>query len=332
MSILDSELKFYKSTTVDDTTSNGGIMSSDLITSGVLQNVFPHALAAERVAGSTKYRKVFAKVVNDDDYTLLSPQLWIDIVTAADDWVTMFSGTQTDIQDDIGTPRLYGCASLKTDVSIGGGTLVVTVEDDTISGIFVDGDTVRITDMEDPDSGTGNEEFHVISGTPSVSGDEVTITLTDTLENAYLVSSTTRVMSVYAPSDVECTVDNWVETGGFTYDETTYPVTCDNIGTIEQTWTLTFSDDTNFTVSGNTVGSLASGVIGSDYEEDNPDFTKPYFTLLAAGWGGTAVNGNTLVFQTHPASVPIWEKRVIPAGALALSTNKTVLVIAGESV
>ncbi len=332
MSIVDSELKFYKSATVDDTTSNGGVMTSTLITSGVLQNVFPHALAAERVAGSTKYRKIFGKVANDDDLTLLSPQVWIDVVTAADDWVTMFAGTQTDTQNDIGTPRLYGCASLKTDVSIGGGTLVVTVEDASITGIFVDGDTIRVTDMEDPDSGTGNEEFHVISGTPSVSDDEVTITLTDTLSNAFLTADDTRVMSVYEPSDILCSVDNWVETGAFTYDEVSYEVVCDNIGTIEQTWTLTFSDDTNFTVSGNTVGALASGVIGTDYDEDNPDFTKPYFTLLSAGWGGTAVNGNTLVFQTHPASVPIWEERVIPAGATALSTNKTVLVLAGESV
>ncbi len=258
--------------------------------------------------------------------------MWIDIITAADDWVTMFAGTQTDTQADISSPRIYGCASLKTDVSIGGGTLVVTVEDNSVSDMFVDGDTIRITDMVDPDSGTGNEEFHVINGTPSVADDEVTITLTGTLAEAFTTSSNSRVMSVYEPSDVECSVDNWVETGGFTYDEATYSVICDNIGTIEQTWTLTFSDDTNFTVSGNTVGSLASGVVGSDYSEDNTEFTKPYFTLLAAGWGGTPVNGNTLVFQTHPAAIPIWEERVIPPGATALSTNKTVLVVAGESV
>ncbi len=332
MSILNSELTFYKSSVVNDTTANGGVMSINSILSGVLQNVFPHALSAERTNGSVKYRKLFCKVANDDDLALIDPQVWLDIVTDADDWVTFFAGTPTDTQNDIGTPRIYGCSSLKTNVSIGGSTLVVTVEDSSITSIFSSGDKIRITDKVDPDSGTGNEQIMTVSGSPSVSGDEVTITTTEVLENDYTVASNTRVMSIYEPSDVECSVDNWVETGGFTYDEVSYPVICDNIGTIEQTWTITFSDDTNFTVSGNTVGTLASGVIGSNYSEDNPDFTKPYFTLESGGWGGSPVNGNTLVFQTHGAELPLWEKREIPALATSLSTNKTVLAVAGESI
>ena len=73
MTILDSELDFYKAETNDDTTSNGGRMSAIEIISGVLQNVWPHAFKAERDAGSTKFRKLFCKVSNDDDDTLYNP-------------------------------------------------------------------------------------------------------------------------------------------------------------------------------------------------------------------------------------------------------------------
>ena len=333
MTILNAELQFFAPATVDDTSSNGGRMSSTQLTSGGIENTFEHVQKAERDTGSIKYRKVFCKVSNDDNSTLLAPQIWIDSPTPADDWVTLFEGTQIDTQGGIGTPRLYGCGSLNANVSAAGTSIVADVEDATLTGVFVDGDTIRITDKVNPGDVAGNEEFHVINGTPSVSGTEVTITLTSELANDFTTASNTRIMSVYEPSDVECTTDNWVETsaGTGTFDETTYPVENDNIGTIEQEWTLTFTGATIFTVEGDSVGFIDSGDTGTDYAYDNPDFTgKPYFTLESGGWLGTWASGDTLVFQTHPASAPIWEKRVVPAGAVS-SGNKAVLVIAGES-
>ena len=334
--MLDSEINFYKALTVDDTSSNGGLMSAVEYTSGALADVFPHVLKAERDAGSEKHRKVIIKIDNDNDESFLAPQLWFDKPTPADDYAMFFAASETDTEGDIGgSERKYGCADLSSDATLGGTTLVVTVEHADQTGMFVAGDVIRVTDMTDPlDGGTGNEEFHVISGTPSVSTLEITITTTDVLAYGYLVSGSTRVMSVYKPTDVACSVDNWddSDTSAGTYDESTYAVVTDNIGTISQTWTLTFTDATNFTVEGNTVGFLASGVIGSDYSEDNTDFTKPYFTLLTAGWGGTWAQDDTLVFQTHPAAIEIWERRNVPAGSSSLSGNSLILVVAGESV
>ncbi len=333
MTILNSELKFYKSATVDDTAANGGRMSANEIISGVVQNVFPHVLKAERDAGSTKYRKLFCKVQNDNDETLLGAQFWFDKPTAADDWCVMWPGTQRDAQGDItGSERIYGCAALSADAAAGGSTLVVEVEDASLVGIFQDGDTIRVTDKDTPDSTTGNEEFHTISGAPVVSGTEVTITIAGTLASDYTVASSSRAMSVYEPGDVLCSVDNWVETSvGGTYDEGAYPVITDNIGTVEQTWTLTFTDANSYTVSGDTVGDVGSGNISADFAPQNPDWSKPYFTLESAGFGGTWAAGDTIVFQTHPAAVPIWEKRVVPAGAASFANNAIIIVMAGES-
>lgn len=334
MSIISTELIFYKSAVVADTTLNGGVMSNNSITSGGSQNVFPNVLSAERTAGSTKYRKVFLKVANDDDLPLLSPKLWLDDITAADDYVCMFAATQTDTQADItGSERKYGVGTLKTTVVAAGTVVTVTVENSSLTGVFVNGDTLRITDKLTPSSVTGNEEFVTISGVPSVSGSDVTITLAAPgLVNGYTAGTGTRIMSVLEPSDIECSVSNWVETStSGTYDESTYPVVCDSIGTVEQTWTITFLDATNFTCVGNTVGTLAAGVRSSDYAPNNTNFTKPYFTLETDGWGGTWAIGETIVFKTHPAAYAIWEKRVVPALANSLSNNKVTLAVSGES-
>ena len=333
MTILDSELQCYKSTTVNDTAANGGRMSNTQVISGVVQNVWPHVLKAERDAGSTKYRKLFYKIANDADETLLSSQLWLDAPTAAGDHVVMFAGTQRNTQADItGSERKYGAANLQANAVLGSNTLVVVVEDATLTGMFVNGDTIRVTDKLTPSSLTGNEEIHTINGVPVVSGTQVTITTTAVLANNYTTVAGGRVMALYNFGDVKCVVDNWVETSAAgTYDETTYPVRCDNIGTIEQTLTLTFSDASNFTVSGDTVGSLGAGTILADFAPQNPAFSKPYFTLDFEGFGGTWAAGNTIVFQTHPAAVPIWEKRVVPAASASLANNKVTSCVSGES-
>ena len=89
MSIVDSELKMFKSAVVTDDTTNGGILDNNAqCVSGVLNNVWPSVFKAERTAGSTKYRKTFLKIDNDDDETLYNPQIWMDMVTQGDDWLT----------------------------------------------------------------------------------------------------------------------------------------------------------------------------------------------------------------------------------------------------
>jgi len=332
MTILDSELKLYKSLVVNDTTANGGRISANVVTSGVVNNVWPNVLKAERDAGSIKYRKLFAKVANDADETLLAAELWLDAPTAASDYQVIFAGTQRDTQVNItGAERKFGCASLQTNATATQSTLVVEVEDPALTGMFAAGDKIRVTDKPTI-TGAGNEETLTISGAPVVVGSQVTITTSTSLANSYTVAAGGRVMSIYAYGTVVCTTTNWVETSvAGTYDESAYPIVNDNIGTIEQTWTMTFSDAANFTVAGDTVGAVGSGSTAANFIPTNADFSKPYFTMAALGFGGTWAAGNTIVFQTHPAAIPFWEKRVVPAGAASLSGNKVTAVFSGES-
>ena len=328
MPIVVGELLRYLSDVKSDAGTNGGRMSSVQIVSGVKNNLFPQIPQDELTAGvAARYRKHFIKVANDDDLPLNTTRIWMSEFTAGDDRVFIFPGTQRDVQSNLtGSERVYGAGNLNANVSAGGTTLDVALE--TGAGAdepFKDGDTVYISD------GTNSEFITLESpGGVSYSVDLVTLTLDSptTLQNGYLAATPTRVSAVIEAGTVETILDNVVETTtSGTFDENS--VTLDNIGTVEQTWTLTFSDSLNFSVVGDVLGSVGSGDISTQFAPNNPDFTKPYFTIPTAVWGGTWANGETVVWQTHPAAYPLWAIQIIPAGSGSLSGNNPVYTLDG---
>jgi hypothetical protein len=192
------------------------------------------------------------------------------------------------------------------------------------------GDLIRISDKTSVNDVVGNEEYVTVNSVPSYAGDVATFNITPAIVHSY-TAILTRVASVYAAANVIGSVSNIVKTLGGTFDAVTYPILVDSIGGIYDTWTLTFSNATTFSCVGSFIGAVGSGNVGSDFSPVNADYTKPYFVLPAAAWGGTQVGGNILVFTTSPASIPYWEKRVIPSGASSLSGNKVIIAVDGES-
>lgn len=335
MPILDSEILFYRSTGVTDVAAtNGGRMSANRVISGVKNNLLPDIGRAERTSGGRTLRKEFCKFANDDDLDALSVRLWQDRPTAGDDYVCWYPGTQRNFQADLtGSERKYGCANLSANASAGSSTIVVTVEHADLTSIFQAGDVIWISDKASATAVSGNEEFRTISGAPVVVGLQVTITTSTPLGRDYTTAASARAATVYEAGTVAASVDNWVETSTLgTYDESASPVAVDSIGTVEQTWTLTFTDATHFTLTGDTLGAVGTGSTAADFAPSNPDFTKPYFTLAASGWGGTWAALDTVVFQTHPAAVPYWVDRTTPAGAAVIASSTQTMVCDCESV
>lgn len=342
MTILQAELEFYKSKVISSDNVNGGRMSAVEAISGVVNNVWPHMLKAERDAGSAAYytagalfRKLFAKVSNDADETFLAADLWNDIETLGGDWIAMFPGTQRDTQATFGSysGKIYGCCNLNADITAGGSTFDLLLPHADAAGFFSASDNIRLTDMVDPESVTGNEELLTVSGAPTLVGLVLTVVVAETIANSYTVAGGGRAMSLYSPGDVKTSFDNWVETsaGTGTYDEGSFPPVLDNIGTVDETWTLTFTDATNFTVVGDSLGTIGSGTTGVDFAPSNGDFSKPYCTLESGGWANTWAAGDTIVFQTHPAAAPFILKRVHAAGIGSQAGNKNTTVYSGES-
>lgn len=346
--MLSSDLKVYKAK------ANGRMDGASLVTSGVLQNVFSHVTSAQRAAGHFNYVKTFWKVADDADGTLLDPEIYLDAPTGSlTDYVLMFEMGQRDRVEDItgydtgaDTERKYGSAYLAENITAGASTFDVIVKNTAMAtgeddSIFEDGDKIKLTDKITADALTGNEELLTIDGTPVVASDGVTITITveEEIANNYTAATTPvitspRVSSLIIPSaDIETSVTtpSVTSTAG-TLDTTTYPIILDNIGTVDEDWTITFTDATHFTLTGDSLGLHATtGVISSDYSPSNSTFTKPYFTIELEAWGGTWAAGNTITFTTHPAAVGIGQKRVIPAGSSSLANNKATQVIVGET-
>ncbi len=332
MSIVSSELIWRKPSEISDSATNGGRMTATVAPSGVKNNMLPDVSQAERAAGSTKYRKAFIHVANDSDLALIDPKVFIAQPTAGDDRVLVFPGTQIDTQSSItGSEQLYGAGTLNGNASLSAVSCTVLVEA-AADAIFKSGMTVRISDKQTVD-GVGNEQYLVLSADATYAGNVATLAFATTpLAYAFNISSPTYVSSCIKPGSIACGVTGWVETSvGGIYDEATYPVLTDSIGTVQQTWTVTFTSGSAYTVSGDTLGVVGSGNTSSNFVPSNPAFSKPYFTLRNAGWSGSWISGNTIVFTTTPAATPVWYKRIVPAGANSLSGNKVIVAVDGES-
>jgi len=321
MAIDTSEIIWKKVDQDSDLTTNGGRITHVVSPDATANNDLPDVPQSELTSGVTRYRKRFIKIANDADLTAQNTKIYMRKHTPADDALMFFPGTQRDTQASIvGTERLYGCGQLGVDASAGATTLYVNTEGVAFN-YFRDGDKIIISNKGSILS-PGDREECTITGAPTYGGDQATITITAPLVNSYLASNTI-VSSVYEAGNIAASADNYLETSASgTYDEVTYPVVVDHIGTVEQTWTVTFTSATAFNVVGDTLGSAGSGTTAGDFAPVNTnESSKPFFTLLAAGWGGTWAISDTFVFQTHPCAVPIWYKQVVPAACAAFTSN-----------
>ena len=333
MSIVAAELKWYKSEVVTNTNTNGGVMSNNEIIDGVKNNIFPDVSQAERLAGIVRYRKIFAKLTNAADEVLINPGFHIRDFTPAQDRVEIFLGTHTDVQGDItGSERHYGAGALTADISAGSTSFAMTLEDPSQNIFEPTGNTVWI-------GNDTNSEYHT-NVSASVSGDQVTLTL-DTgaqLANNYTVAENTVVSSVIygTLTELKPVIDPVVvnSAGSGDYDDseaTGYPVEGSNIGSVEDTFTLTFTSATAFDCVGAVSGNVGSGNISSDFAPVNTAFSVPFFTLRAAGFSGTFAAGDTIDIPTHPASQGIWCEQTVPAGTNSFSGDNFKLRFGGES-
>lgn len=335
----DSDLQTYKSRVVAEDNTNGGRLSDNVVTSGLLNNVWPNVTKAKRDAGDTAYRKLFDKFNTNDNAALSGAELLLDLPTSGDDWVVMFLGTPTDTQADIiGSERKYGVAFISEDVVAATQTIKVTVDDTSLTTgndqIFQVGDKIRPTSKPNPSSGTGLSEDLTIA-TISVADPVITITTVEVIQNSYAVADNSRVSSIYeVPSNIQAQATSvTVTSAGGTYDDTGYPILMNNQGAIDATFTLLFSDANNFTVTCDdpAVTGLASGSITADYAPQNAAWSNMYFKLQYLGLGGTFATGDTIEITTKSASIQRWEKKVTPAGCAPLANNKIVSAWNGET-
>lgn len=336
MSILSSELKLYLSSVIDNSSSNGGYMSNNLLdTVDTENNLFDNVLKEEKTSGSEIKRKLFCKQENLAGEKLFGAQAWLDKQTqATGDYQLIFIGTQTDTQGTISPTRFYGCAVLSAAGDATDTVLEVTVEHSSLlvggaRPIIQTGDAIRISDKTDPGS-AGNEEWLTVSNVVNTTGLGMNVTVTPALTNSYAIGS--KVSSLLPLGDIQANKTGVVVTSSSgTYNQAS--ILLDNVGTIEDTITLTIkANGISFTANSARLGALADGTFAANYSVSNPNFSgRNYFTVNSAGWGGTWAQNDTLVFVTHPASAALWQLRVVIPGADAQSNNTTIIAFNGQS-
>ena len=335
MSITKQQLIPFHAETVSDDDSCGGRISFNAITSGAPQCVFPHVFRLKRQAGNEAYpdcRKVFYRNCNPSNEAGYAPGTFLFRPNPSEAWVYKVIGTQRNTRGQLtGSEDRYGSGLLAGDQGVGETVLLVNVKHADLLPCFAVGRPLRIASKLLADSTTGTEEEFIPTAV-TASGLQLTITIpAPGLANDYLAGAT--VFSVYYPgTELKCTSDNYSESGGTLFDDATYPVEGDNLGTAEQTWTLTRISDTQFSCVGDTITGLATGNIGADYAPVNDATGTPYFTLRAAAWlASTLPSGYSLSFQTHPGVVPVFEFRTLAANCPSLAGDGVTLGLDIES-
>jgi hypothetical protein len=311
---------------VSDPAANGGVMTSIAIPSDEMNNVWPDISVTERAEGVETWRKVFVHVRNQDSLGLIGAAAFVLGPTPAGDRTLIRLGTQTDFRSGLSPTRYYGSGDLHATVLAGDTSLSVDVED-AVDAVFQDGDLIAIS------TASGPREFLRLaaSGAVSWSGNTATLTLTagETVQSQYNSGASVTVASVLPLGDIKASIATAISSTSGTFDGV--QAAPDGNGSVEQVFTLTFTSATAFDCVGDSLGALGSGNTGSDFAPQNPDFTRPYFTLPAAAWGGTWAAGDTLTVTTHPAAASIWERRIVPAGIDSVANNRVQLVVRGAS-
>jgi hypothetical protein len=335
MSIIANELQIFKSLIVSDNASNGGRMNpSSQVTSGVRNNILPNTTQAERDVGITRYRKIFCANRNSDDVELQYPYVHMISDTPAEDAVFFILGDFRDVQSDL---------DLTSDVDWRGGVgdleTALSETDTEIRVQFEDTDTLRIY-PNTTEAPVGNRKLWIGEGATEeiVTWDSFTIesnvivySLSSGVVNDYTTAA--KVAHIYSQDEsIVPSSDDWIETSSSgTYDESTYPLVLDNLGTIDDEWTITFTSSTAFDVEGLYTGDVGSGSTSSSLAPINSDTSTPYFTLPSAGWGGTWASGDTITFSTKPAAIPFWVVQYVPENTPSFSNNEFTFRFGGES-
>lgn len=177
---------------------------------------------------------------------------------------------------------------------------------------------ILLTFSTAPDNST-NVTVNYTTQSWSWAGNVCTINLTSQIANNYIAANTYAGVCI-SLGNLVAAYDTYSKTSASgTFDPT--KIALSNQGTVEDTWTITFTSSTNFTCSGTLEGAVSAGSIGSQYAPNNPNISQPYFTIPSAAWGGTWTAGDSITFKTHGAAGAFWTKEIVPANTAAYNPN-----------
>ena len=332
MTITAPDLQHFKSETVTDGPTNGGLPSENRAYSGQKNNVWDNVDEDFRAAGGTQYRKMFGLVRDTGSAALSAIKAWIHGPTPGNDYVYAFKGTKTDTEANFSQTIIYAAGNLTNDISIGAESCTITCEAAATTLGFHANGKIILSNQEDPSASGDSETITLSSTTPTISGLEVTVYFNSPCTKAFLALNTV-VGSVMEYGETEAGTGTIVVTSASgTVDESGAPPVCYNKGTRDETLTVSFTAPTTFAVTGSRSGSLGSGNVTTEFTATNPLnsanlITLPVGFFSATGWLAL----DTVVIPTVSNGFAYWEARVVPPLCGTLNGDEVIFAYTGES-
>lgn len=328
MPLLATDIIFRKSRLISDLepAQNGGRMSATAIADGVKNALFPDVTQAMRDAGATTWRKVFIHMANGDTTAMTDARACLAGPSPAGTYVLIYPGTASDTEADITSSyRPYGVGTMTEAINPGATSIILAGEDPEAYAIeqpFRVGDAIRIAEG-------AAEHFDTLLNVVYNVDNTITLTLQTGVGQSFTAAAV--VTSLVQASSIAASVDGLsVTSTAGTLDPAGIELT--NKGAIEETWTLTFTTATDYTLTAVGLGEVGTGNTASDLAPINPDMAVPYLTLRSTGFGGTFAAGDGVTFSTRIAALPLWYKRVTPPGTSTAANDGVAVNIMGEVV
>ncbi|KJR40487.1 hypothetical protein MCHI_003616 [Candidatus Magnetoovum chiemensis] len=305
-----SDVKF-----LDAVHYSGGTWSKQTPPTEADRNIYPYGThVGNNTVATVNTGHIEYRALTDTSYSN-------EVLYAASGSQSVFTGEAAD------HPRIEE-TSLEVKYTIA--TVIYTAYDNgdgTLSGTHLTTGTVNyntgaISLTFDTNIDAGNITIGYAHSPYSWSGNVVTLE-TDQFENDYDADNTWlgACMNIGEDyGDIVSALGDWTVTSvGGAFDEgDTSP---NNIGGVDDTFTITFTNATAFTCAGTLTGSVGTGSILSAFNPTNPNTGEPYFSIGAGAWSGTWTAGDTVEFTATSAKYPFWIKEVIPAGASAIAAD-----------
>lgn len=301
-----TDVKFYRSKAITDSAENGGHIDLNAeIISGVKFNLFPRVSSFERTNGAVRYRKAYMANRSTGNVPLFDVAIALTVPSKGGDRFYIKPATShAQTAEQLDENGWTGGGRLNAPITAGDSSLQILFEHNDFE--IAEGSLVLVKNE------AGKMFTSSVVGNASWSGNVATVALGSQAPENFATTDTCAGICVKL-GDIGAAYENVeVTSSAGVFDSLSLLV--NNLGTVEDDWTITFVSPSAFNVSGAVTGNLPAGSISSYYQAMNPSAGDFYFSISFMPWGGSWQVGDTLTFSTRAASKGFWLKEVIPAG------------------
>lgn len=303
-------IKWYKSKNNSDGPLNGGCISSEEVEESSFKKFDNKNRQKEG------HRKLFVKLVDDDCSSIKNTRIFIKYPGFLGDLVTLSYGNNLDTQNNLYNNRdQYGVGMLDNDLKKGDFEIIVRIDlhNDNIPKIFRSGDLIYIASRLEIGENCG--QFVRINKNHPVkwNGNFATIRtetqiLKDFKKGRNIISSVLELGDLNAEA-FGYNIRN--KKGKYDVFGEYLPVKVKNNSSIDQKWTITFSDECKFICEGvgpKSVGKTEDGDIRFPFEPKNPFTGEKLFSInpffgVKENWS----EGDQISFHTRDSSKSFWQ-------------------------